>query len=181
MRRFRRTALVLALLAAVVAPATSLGATQIAMTGSPGAWSFPEAIGTPGATCEYEGAMGSSYLTRFAIEVSPRMLGWSAAVLSVGYRPVLQSFTGGAWTTVKYGVLHTANASSASYVALPVASMKVPPDVAAAGGTLRLALRLIWYRADASIRGTRTVVVSWLRQLNGTVGTACAGRIQNVM
>lgn len=184
MRLARRFLVLLALSAALMAPATASAATQIAQTGSPGAWLYPESIGTPGAACLYDGAMGSSYLYRIRMGAGVRIMGVSAALRSVAYRPVLQKLVGASWTNVKYGVLHSATATNAGYTTIAPAAIAVPAAPDASTATYRLALRLIWYNADATVGGTRTLVVSWHRRPaagGGTItGVSCVGRFSNL-
>lgn len=183
MRRAHRPALLLAVVAALWIPATAIGATQIARTGSPGAWVYPESIGDPGAVCLYGGAAGTAYLERIRMGSRVRIRGVTASLRSVAYRPIVQQLVAGTWRSVRYGIRHTAYATTAGYAAIDPGAIIVPVGPGHDSASYRLALRLIWYNADASILGTRTVAVTWHEggtAMGGPVlGASCRGSYGN--
>ena len=64
------------------------------------------------------------------------------------------------------GILQSGNASLSDPVSLP-GELTVVPVTTQPGEPFRIVLRLIWYRADASIEGTRMVLVDHHRARDG--------------
>jgi len=163
---------------ALLAPATASAAHQIGQTGHPGTWGMTDRAAEPGAKCSYVGGgtAGSTYLTGIKLLHGPEITGLHATLRSVGYRPIIQHLEGGAWVTVKKGTLITGAASLTHPVALPPERTSVP--VVSNPSRFRLLLRLFWYHADASVEGTRTVVVDSYVKFGGTgVVSNCKGRV----
>ena len=81
--------------------------------------------------------------------------------------------------TVKQGTLVTGQATNTTPVALPGGLTAVP--VTSDPTRFRLVLKLIWYRLDASVEGTRLIVVDeYVRFGDLGVGSSCKGRISTV-
>lgn len=161
----------------MVAPGGALAAHPIGRTGTPGQWAMTDRAAEPGAKCSYDGGgtLGSIYLTSIKMRHGVQLRGRHTQLRSVGYRPILQHRVGGTWVTAAKGTLLTGQASLAHWASLPKSSVKVP--VTSDPGRFRLVLRLIWYRADASIEGTRRVVIDDYVRRSGGVGSSCAGVI----
>jgi hypothetical protein len=172
---------VVAAAALAMSAGSALGAHQLSQTGSPGPWTLPDTAANPAATCSYEGGgtAGSTYLTGIRLEDGPEITGTHVGLRSVGYRPLIQHRHGGAWVTVKQGTLITGQATNATPVALPGGLTAVP--VTSDPTRFRLVLKLIWFRPNASVEGTRMVVVDqYVRFGDLGVGSSCKGRISTV-
>lgn len=179
-RRTGRGALIgmVILALALIAPASASAAHQIAQTGHPGTWSLVDRAAEPGGRCSYEGGgtAGSTYLTGLKLRHGPEITGLHTGLRSVGYRPIIQHLQGGSWVTVKKGTLITGQATSTDPVALPGKLTRVP--VLTSPNRFRLLIRLFWYRANASVEGTRTLVVDSYIRFGGTgVASDCKGRV----
>jgi hypothetical protein len=171
---------VLATAAIGLSAGTALGAHQISHTGSPGSWVLPDTAANPAAKCSYNGGgvMGGTYLTGIRLMNDVEIRGTTAGLRSVAFRPIIQHKVSGVWKTVKKGTLVSGNASLSSPVVLS-------GDLTSFGVTqqpknpFRLALKLIWYRADASVQGTRTILVDSYVRRDGGVAGKCAGFVSN--
>ncbi len=104
--------------------------------------------------------------------------GIHSGLRSVGYQPIIQQWKNGAWVNVHKGTLVTGPASLTHPAALPAERTPLPP--VSNPSQFRLVLKLIWYRADASVEATRRVVVDSYARLTGGVGSSCKGRIITV-
>lgn len=178
-RAARFVSMVMAL--AIVAPAGANAAHQIAHTGHPGGWSLVDRASEPGGKCSYAGggAAGTIYLTGIKLLHGPEIRGIHSGLRSVGYRPIVQHRQGGAWVTVRKGTLVTGQASSSHPVALPGERTAVP--VVENPNRFRILVRLYWYRGDASVEATRTLVVdSYARTIRPGVASSCAGAVSSV-
>lgn len=178
-RGARIVTLVMAL--AVVAPVGARAAHPIGHTGHPGGWSLVDRAAEPGGRCSYEGGgtAGTTYLTGIRLRHGPVITGTHTTLRSVGYRPIIQHRQGGAWVTVRKGTLVTGQASKTHPVALPGRRTAVP--VVTPPNRFRLVLRLFWYRADASVEATRTVVVdSYARSIRPGVASSCQGAVSDM-
>ena len=170
----------LSLVAVLMAPGGAFAAHSIGHTGSPGDWALTDRPAEPGARCSYAGGgtAGSTYLTGIKLLHGPEIWGIHAGLRSVGYQPTIQQWKGGAWVNVKQGTLVTAPASKSHPVSLPPERTALP---AVSNPTkFRLVLKLIWYRADASVEATRRIVVDSYVRYAGGVGSSCKGRIITV-
>jgi hypothetical protein len=178
-RGARIVSLVMAL--ALVAPVGARAAHQIGHTGHPGSWSLVDRASEPGGKCSYAGGgtAGTTYLTGIRLRHGPEIRGIHLGLRSVGYRPIVQHRQGGAWVTVRKGTLITGQATSSTPVALPGERTSVP--VVASPNRFRLLVRLYWYRLDASVEATRTLVVdSYVRTIKPGVSASCAGAVSTV-
>ncbi len=145
---------------------------------------------SPGARCSYAGGgtAGSVYLTGIKLLHGPEIWGIHAGLRSVGYQPTIQQWKGGAWVNVKQG--HPRHGPRPARVIRCRCRRSARPCQPVSNPTkFRLVLKLIWYRADASVEATRRIVVdSYVRlcgrrrlQLQGadhhglTDGTGSAG------
>lgn len=159
---------------------TALGAHQVAHTGTPGSWVLPDTAANPGAKCSYNGGgvAGGTYLTGIRQRNAVEIFGTSSQLRSVAVRPIIQHKISGTWTTVKKGTLVSGNATASSSVVLStgLTSFGVTPQPKR---PFRLALKLIWYRADASIQGTRTILVDRYALRDGGVGGQCPGFVSD--
>jgi len=183
-RRSLRGFLISALAAAAIAVSGSgaLAATQLSHSGTPGAWGLPDSAADPAATCVYGtggGTAGGTYLTAIRLRNAVELWGTSSSLRSVGYRPLVQHLQGGVWTTVKKGVLKTGNASLSHPVTLTGSTVTFGP-LTQPKNPFRLALKLIWYAADASVAGTRVILVDSYVRRDGGVGGHCSGFVSDV-
>lgn len=166
---------------ALVAPASTQAAHQIWRTGHPGGWSIVDRAAAPGGKCSYlgGGAAGTVYLTGIKLLHGPRIRGIHAGLRSVGYRPIMQHRQGGSWVTVRRGTLITGQASKGTPVTLPGVRTAVP--VVASPNRFRLLVRLYWFRGDASVEATRTLVIdSYARSIRPGVGSSCVGAVSDI-
>jgi hypothetical protein len=171
-------AIVLAIMSLVIPGAAASGAVEIPpSSGTPGDWSYTDRASEPGAECSYEGggAAGSVYLTGIRMLHDLEVFGLHDDLRSVGYRPLIQHLRDGHWSTVKKGILVTGQATAESAAVLPARLTKVP--VVTDPNRFRLILRLIWYRADASVEARTTVLVQSYARYSAGVGSTCKGRI----
>jgi hypothetical protein len=170
----------LLLVGLLVAPASAFAAHSIGHSGSPGSWALTDRAAEPGAKCSYAGGgtAGSIYLTGIKLLHDPVVWGIHSGLRSVGYQPVIQQWNGGAWVNVHKGTLITGQASLTHPATLPAERTPLPPVTDPS--KFRLVLKLIWYRADASVEATRRVVVDSYARLSGGVGSSCKGRIITV-
>jgi hypothetical protein len=178
-RGHRVVPLVLALL--LVGSAGASAAHQISHTGHPGGWSLVDRSAEPGGKCSYVGggAAGTIYLTGIKLLHGPVIRGIHTGLRSVGYLPIVQHRQGGAWVTVRRGTLITGQATLGSPVALPGIRTAVP--VVDSPNRFRLLVRLYWYRKDATVEATRTLVVdSYARTIRPGIGSSCAGAVSTV-
>jgi hypothetical protein len=153
----------------------------VGQTGTPGAWAFTDTAGSPGAACKYNGGgtAGGTYLTGIRLRGDIQLWGTHPGLRSVGYRPILEHRIEGVWVQVRKGTLVTGAASLTDPLALAGNRTNVPlvPDQTS---PFRLKVKLIWYRKDASVEGTRTILVQqYLRRDGGTAGR-CAGFVSDL-
>lgn len=182
-RRSFRTLFVAAFAVAAIAVsgASALAAHQVSQSGSPGSVTIVDKAADPGARCSYVdgGAAGGPYLTGIRQRNPVEITGTGAGLQSVAVRPLVQHLVGGTWSTVKKGTLVSGNASLSTTVQLGTGLTKVPV-VTKPENPFRLALKVIWYNADASVQGTRILVVDDYVRLIGGVGSYCKGRFITV-
>lgn len=171
----------LVLTLALVAPPGARAAHQVHHTGHPGGWRLVDRAADPGGKCSYVGggAAGTIYLTGIKLRHGPQVTGIHSGLRSVGYRPIVQHRQGGTWVTVRTGTLITGQASRSHPVALPGIRTAVP--VVSSPNRFRLLVRLYWYRTDASVEATRTLVIeSYARTIRPGVASSCQGAVSNV-
>lgn len=161
---------------------TALGAHQVASTGSPGTWILPDTAANPAARCSYNGGgvLGGTYLTGIRQLNDVELFGTSSSLRSVAVRPIIQHKVSGAWTNVKKGTLVSGNASQSNSAVLGTGlttfGVTTQPK-----NPFRLALKLIWYRADASVQGTRTILADSYVRRDGGVAGQCKGFVSDVV
>ncbi len=166
---------------ALVVSGPALGAHQIAHTGHPGGWGIVDRAAEPGAKCSYVGggAAGTIYLTGIKLLHDVGMTGIHTALRSVGYRPIVQHREGGAWVTVRRGTLITGQASRSHRVTLPRIRTAVP--VVSSPRRFRLLVRLYWFRGDATVEATRTLVIdSYARTIRPGVASSCDAAVSDL-
>ncbi len=172
----------LAIAALALPSGAALADHQVSHTGSPGTWTLKDSASNPAADCSYDGGgtAGGTYLTGIRLRNPVKIKGTSASVRSVGYRPIIQHKIGHAWVTVRKGALISGGATSAHAATLPGGLTTFGPKDQPKR-PFRLALRLIWYRADASVQGTRTILVDYHAKRDGGVANRCAGFVSDVV
>ncbi|MFN8622784.1 MAG: hypothetical protein U0869_18770 [Chloroflexota bacterium] len=170
-----------AVAAIAVSGGSALASHQVGQTGSPGTASIVDKAADPGAKCSYTdgGAAGGPYLTGIRQRNDIEITGTGASLQSVAVRPLVQHLVSGTWTTVKKGTLISGNASQSQTVQLTTGLTKVPV-VNKPENPFRLALKVIWYNADVSVQGTRTIVVDSYVRLGGGVASYCKGRVIDI-
>jgi len=170
----------LASAAIVTSGGSALGAHQLSHTGAPGAWSVPDSPADPAAGCSYDGGgvAGGTYLTGIRLRNDVTLRGTGPALRSVGFRPIIQHKVDGVWTTVKKGTLITGNATASAPVVLSGGITPVPVSVQPKR-SFRLVLKLIWYTATASVKGTRVILVDRYVPRDGGVATRCPGFVSD--
>lgn len=175
----RFVSLVMAL--ALVAPTSVHAAHQTGHTGHPGGWSLVDRMSDPGGKCSYVGGgtAGTIYLTGIKLLHGPRIRGIHSGLRSVGYRPIIQHRQGGAWVTVRKGTLITGQATRTTPVSLPGIRTQVP--VIESPNRFRLLVRLYWFRGNASVEATRTLVIdAYVRTIRPGIGSSCMGAVSTV-
>jgi hypothetical protein len=181
MGRARVVASLVMALAMMGTPMGARAAHPIAHTGHPGTWSLVDRASEPGAKCSYVGGgtAGTTYLTGIKLLHGPAITGIHSGFRSVAYRPLIQHRQGGAWVTVRTGTLISGQASRSHPAAFPGIRTAVP--VVATPHRFRLLVRMYWYRSDATVEATRTIVVdSYARTIRPGVGSSCAGAVSDV-
>jgi hypothetical protein len=182
LRSFRSLVVSAFAVAALAIPGGSaLAAHQVSRSGAPGAWTIVDKAADPAGKCSYVdgGTAGGPYLTGIRQRNAVEITGTRAGLQSVAVRPLIQHLVGGTWSTVKKGTLVSGNASLSTVVDLSTGLTKVPV-VNKPENPFRLALKLIWYNADASVQGTRIVVVDSYVRFGGGVASYCKGRFVTV-
>ena len=158
-----------------------IGAHEIGRTGTPGGWTLPDRAADPAARCSYTGGgvLGGTYLTGIRQLNDVEIAGTTTGLRSVAVRPIIQHRVSGTWVTVKKGTLVSGNASrsSAAVLSTGLTSFGVTQQPK---NPFRLVLKLTWYRADASVKGTRTVLVDSYVKRDLGVGSRCAGFVSDV-
>lgn len=182
-RRSIRTLVIAAVATSAIAlsGATALGAHQVASTGSPGSWGLPDSAANPAARCSYNGGgvLGGTYLTGIRQLNDVEIRGTTAGLRSVAVRPIIQHKVGGVWKTVKKGTLVSGNASTSSAAVLNT-GLTTFGVTQQPKNPFRLALKLIWYRADASVKGTRTILADSYVRRDGGVAGQCKGFVSDI-
>jgi hypothetical protein len=161
--------------------ATALAAHPIGSTGSPGGWTLPDSAANPAARCSYSGGgvLGGTHLTGIRQRNEVEIAGTTAGLRSVAVRPIIQHKVAGTWITVRRGTLVSGNASLSSPAVLST-GLTTFGVTQQPKNPFRLALKLIWYRADASVKGTRTILVDSYVKRDSGVGSRCAGFVSDV-
>jgi hypothetical protein len=181
-RSFRSLAIAaLAVAAVAISGGSALAAHQTSATGSPGAYTVVDKAADPAGRCSYVngGVAGGLYLTGIR-QINPvELSGTGASLQSVAVRPLVQHLVSGHWSTVRKGTLISSQASLTHSVSLTTGLNRVPVATRPQN-PFRLALKLIWYYADASVRGTRVVVLDSYARLGGGVGSTCQGFVSTV-
>lgn len=155
----------------------ALAAHEVSHTGTIGAWSITDTAGSPGVRCVYEGAAGSWYLQKVKVP-APTIYGTSSHLRSVGYRLLLQYKTASGWVTSQKGPLISGPASTSTAATLTGSNIVRNPGLSPNGRKYRVELKLIWYRANASVQGIAYVLVDHLRRgYDGSVGATCKGQV----
>jgi hypothetical protein len=172
----------LATSAIVLSGGSALGAHPIGSTGSPGGWTLPDSAANPAARCSYNGGgvLGGTYLTGIRQRNDVEIAGTTAGLRSVAVRAIVQHRVSGTWTTVRRGTLVSGNASRSSPAVLST-GLTTFGVTQQPKNPFRLALKLIWYRADASVKGTRTILVDSYAKRDSGVGSRCAGFVSDVV
>ncbi len=170
----------LASAAIAISGGSALGAHQLSRTGDPGAWAVRDSAGDPAARCSYDGGgvAGGTYLTGIRLRNDVKLWGTTATFRSVGFRPIIQHKVDGAWVTVKKGTLITGNATASAPVVLSGGLTSVPVSVQPKR-PFRLVLKLIWYTATASVKGTRVILVDHHLPRDGGTAARCAGFVSD--
>jgi hypothetical protein len=181
-RGARMTVATIVAVACALASVAPTSATEIIRTtGDVGDWSYDDNDAMPGARCRYEGAAGSWFLRslrgrRVVIE------GTESELRSVGYRLLLQRQTPNGWKTTQRGVLITGAASLSTLATLPRSRILRDPDESPNKGHYRLALKIIWYDAQADVQGVQVAnIVRHFRTSDDSLGPSCRGRIPMLM
>ena len=160
---------------------SALGAHQLSQSGAPGSWVLPDTAANPAAKCSYNGGgvLGGQYLTGIRLRNDVELWGTTSSLRSVAMRPLVQHRISGTWKTVKKGTLVSGNASASNSAVLAggLTTFGVKPQPK---NPFRLAVKLIWYAADASVQGTRIVLVDSYARPGAGVGDRCKGFVSSV-
>jgi hypothetical protein len=157
---------------------------QTAQTGSVGHYSWTDDATHPAAKCSYQGAAGSLYFD--GVRVKAPVAYWpdqdsnvSDEHGDIGWRTVIQHFNGATWDVVKKGPEVRMPASETTAAAFAAQKVNWPgPN----SRRYRAAAILTWWLPDGVTKlGRAWVQIDFHRRAyDGSVGSSCVGRHQNI-
>jgi hypothetical protein len=168
---------VIAVLCALVPVAPTSAVVPIKSTGETAPWETADNDAQPGARCRYEGAAGSFFL-RSVRGNAVGVFGTESQLRSVGYRLLLQKQTAHGWKTTQRGELITSAASQSSPALLHRSRIRRDPERSPNKGHYRLAMKVVWFDAQADVEGVEVAyVVRHRRSFDDSLGPSCRGRL----